>query len=403
MPADNPNRQNGNHVKLPLVELSSVLTKVSEAIAVNPDQLYTEIGVRSHGKGIFHKEPVVGKCLGEKRVFHVQPNCLVLNIVFAWEQAVAATSQREQGMIASHRFPMYQPIENKADLSYLLYFFKSPRGKHLLSLASPGGAGRNRTLGQGDFMDTCIPLPPIAEQRKIASILLLWDRTIELTESLVIAKQRRKTALLRRLLSGIQRMPGFEGDHVVKPLREVALVTMGSSPPSSAYNSEGIGIPLIQGNADITDRVSRPRSWTSVVTKTCEAGDILMSVRAPVGEIAVSDRRACIGRGVCAIRAIAGYDQSFLAQALIGVESLWKRISQGSTFDSVTSEQVKSVQLRFPALAEQRAIADVLNSADKEIALHKTALRSLRRQKKGLMQQLLTGVVRVKVTGASGE
>ena len=89
--------------------IERVLERRSTAVAVEPDTQYTQIGMRSHGKGIFHKDPVSGKSLGNKRVFWVHPECLVLNIVFAWEQAVGKTTERENGLIASHRFPMYAP------------------------------------------------------------------------------------------------------------------------------------------------------------------------------------------------------------------------------------------------------------------------------------------------------
>ena len=125
--------------------LGSVLERVS--CPVIPDVLYREIGIRSHGKGIFHKKPVLGKSLGNKRVFEVHGDCFVVNIVFAWEQAVARTTSNEVGMIASHRFPMYRPVDGLCDVDFLLYYFKTKKGKYLLELASPGGAGRNKTLG----------------------------------------------------------------------------------------------------------------------------------------------------------------------------------------------------------------------------------------------------------------
>jgi len=68
------------------------------------------------------------RSLGNKRVFRVHPDCFIVNIVFAWEQAVAKTSANEIGMIASHRFPMFRPKNNQCNIDYLTYFFKTPRG-----------------------------------------------------------------------------------------------------------------------------------------------------------------------------------------------------------------------------------------------------------------------------------
>ncbi len=88
-------------------KIGDLLEKVSQPVSVEPNRIYQEIGIRSHGKGIFHKDPVTGAAIGTKRVFRVVPDAFILNIIFAWEQAVASTTKNEAGMIASHRFPMY--------------------------------------------------------------------------------------------------------------------------------------------------------------------------------------------------------------------------------------------------------------------------------------------------------
>ncbi len=120
-------------------KVKDVLKRVSLPVKVAESEYYREIGIRSHGKGVFHKEPVTGKSLGDKRVFWVQEDTFIVNIVFAWEQAVAKTTKDEVGFIASHRFPMYEPLDNQSYLDYMVYFFLTKRGKSLLELASPGG------------------------------------------------------------------------------------------------------------------------------------------------------------------------------------------------------------------------------------------------------------------------
>lgn len=186
--------------------VSQVVSKIRNGFTPKPDVLYQEIGIRSHAKGIFHKEPVTGKSLGNKSVFWVEPDCFVVNIVFAWEQAVAKTTEAEVGMIASHRFPMYKPKEGVLDLDYLLYFFKSAKGKNLLELASPGGAGRNKTLGQSEFLKLKIPVPPIEEQKKIVRLLNAADKEIELQKQKIEAIKLQKKGLMQQLLTGKKRL-----------------------------------------------------------------------------------------------------------------------------------------------------------------------------------------------------
>lgn len=153
--------------KWPVVQLGTVLRPVPRPVAVRPDDVYREIGIRSHGKGIFHKAPVSGLELGSKKVFWVEPGDFVLNIVFAWEGAVAILSGAEKGMIGSHRFPTFRPDELRLDARFLLAFFRTARGLEMLGRVSPGGAGRNRTLSRAAFLKLEIPLPPLAKQRQL--------------------------------------------------------------------------------------------------------------------------------------------------------------------------------------------------------------------------------------------
>ena len=150
-----------------LRKLRRLITRVSRPVRVQPGNLYREIGTRSWGKGIFHKDSVPGTQLGEKKVFYVKPSDLVLNIIFAWEGAVAVVSQREDGMIASHRFPTFRHDGDQVDLDYLLMFLQSEHGRALMALNSPGAAGRNRTIRIGSFLDEEIPLPPLPTQQEI--------------------------------------------------------------------------------------------------------------------------------------------------------------------------------------------------------------------------------------------
>ena len=151
--------------------LGDVLALARRRVAVDVLGVYREIGVRSFGKGIFHKDPISGWGLGNKRVFEIHPGDLVLNNVFAWEGAVAVAGDTERGMIGSHRFLTYKVSPGHADASYLRYFLLSESGLGLLGAASPGSAGRNRTLGISAFENIVVALPSIADQRRVASKL----------------------------------------------------------------------------------------------------------------------------------------------------------------------------------------------------------------------------------------
>ena len=147
-----------------LWKIRRLIRRVRRPIVVRPDMEYQEIGIRSWGKGIFHKDPVRGALLGEKSVFRIEPGDFVLNIVFAWEGAVAVVSRHEKGMIASHRFPTFRPLDH-VDLDYLLMVLQSDQGRRLMEVNSPGAAGRNKTLRIGQFLEEELPLPNLEVQR----------------------------------------------------------------------------------------------------------------------------------------------------------------------------------------------------------------------------------------------
>ncbi len=163
------------------VRVGDVVRLERRAVSVDPFRTYEEIGVRSFGKGIFHKEPVSGAALGSKKIFEVQPGDLIFSNVFAWEGAIALAGESERGRVGSHRFMTYVAAVDDVDLGYLRYFFTSEPGLGLIRLASPGSAGRNKTLSIDRFETLEIPLPSFAAQRSIAAGL---DRIMSMTTAL---------------------------------------------------------------------------------------------------------------------------------------------------------------------------------------------------------------------------
>lgn len=374
------------HYRYPKKSIDELAERVSKPVSVAPDEMYEQIGIRSHGKGIFYKEPVSGEALGNKRVFWVEPDCLTVNIVFAWEQAVARTTQSDIGKIASHRFPMYRPKAGKADTDFLLYLFKTKLGKHLLTLASPGGAGRNKTLGQAEFLKIEIPCPPYQEQCRIAEILSTWDRAIEATEKLIANSQAQKKALMQQLLTGKKRLPGFDGKWLKKKLRDIVEIVYGSSPK---------GIEQPDGNFPII-------GTGGVVGRTNQTTETEPSV--VIGRKGTIDRPQIISEPFWAIDTTyfcrpLGCDLQWLYQSFLGID--WRRYNEASGVPSLSRGTLYSISLLVPELAEQEAIGRVLASADAEQKQLSEFRIGLLNEKAALMQQLLTGKRRVKIEEAA--
>lgn len=181
-----------------------------------------------------------------------------------------------------------------------------------------------------------------------------------------------------------------KGSLVARKLGEISKVEMGQSPDSKYYNSNELGLPLIQGNADIKDRKSINRIWTRQITKQCDAGDIIMTVRAPVGFIGIASGPSCIGRGVCAIKPTE-VDKEYMYFLLIFYENSWKAIEQGSTFTAVGSNEI----LNFPLLIidskkKQSIIAEILSLFDSLIEKTQTIIEKYNSIKHGMLHDLFT-------------
>lgn len=147
-------------------KLRRILTQKKRPVEVQQDSDYQEIGLRSWGRGIFHKDSVKGALLEEKSIYRIEPGDFVLNIVFAWEGAVAIASEQERGMVGSHRFPTFL-VSEEVDPEYLLMVLQIEQGRWLMEVNSPGAAGRNKTIRLNQFLDEEIPLPPLNIQREL--------------------------------------------------------------------------------------------------------------------------------------------------------------------------------------------------------------------------------------------
>lgn len=171
-------------------------------------------------------------------------------------------------------------------------------------------------------------------------------------------------------------------------LGEVCDIVMGQSPDSRSYNNHFKGVPLVQGNADIKKRETRPRVWTNEPTKICALGDLILTVRAPVGSVAKSKHRACIGRGVASIRSNNNAYQEFLYQWLLDYEVRWTRLEQGSTFTAVSGTDIRKLLIKVPTVQEQTKIANFLFAIDKKLESTQTQITHTQTFKKGLLQQM---------------
>ncbi len=285
-----------------------------------------------------------------------------------------------------------RPMSSAVESTYLCHYINSERGQAFFAQSQIGGAQKN--VNAGTLRGMPVPLPAVLEQRAIAAALSDVDALLDGLTRLIAKKRDLKQAAMQQLLTGQTRLPGFHAPWISSPLATLAEIVMGQSPSSKSYKRRGEGLPLIQGNADIEQRRSVARVWTTDLTKEGRAGDLLLTVRAPVGAIGRASERCCLGRGVCALRPHG--DPDFLFHALVFAEPGWRVLEQGSTFTAANSLQVAGFVVPAPRdVTEQFAIAAVLSGMDAELAALEARRDKTRLLKQGMMQELLTGRTRL--------
>lgn len=384
--------------------IAECLERVEHPVEVQANEMYTQIGIRSHGKGLFYKEPVTGDSLGNKSVFWIEPDCFILNIVFAWEQAIGKTTQAEAGMIGSHRFPMYRPINGSIDIDYLISYLLTKRGTDILEAASPGGAGRNRTLGQDRFMKSRIVLPPLDEQQKIAEILSTQDKAIELQGRKIEELKRFKKGCLEKMFPRKgqkvpeKRFPGFTDDWEQRKAKELFVSTADKGYPE---------LPVLSATQD-RGMIRRDENSISIFhDKKNEAG----YKRVLPGQFVIHLRSFQGGFAHSAIEGITSpaYTVFGFSESEKHDSEYWKYVFTSKSFiqrletvtygirdgRSISYEEFLTLDFVYPSKAEQTAIARYLDKLSDLIALHQRKLEEMKKQKKALMQLLLTGIVRV--------
>lgn len=394
-----------------------IFDKVAHQVDVKSEEVYREIGIRSHGKGIFYKDEITGKQIGNKRVFWVEPDCFIVNIVFAWERAVAKTTEKEIGMIASHRFPMYKPKKDEVDLNYITKFFTTDKGKYILEMASPGGAGRNRTLGKKEFDESSFFLPSFDEQKKIGSYLDALDHYIDLHEHQYEHLRELKQACLQQMFPRPNetrpktRFPGFTDDweqrkfgEVFTSLQNNTLSRAELSNEPGAAQSIHYGDVLIKYDEvlNVSDEPLAYIANQSVADKFrnsyLQNGDIVIADTAEdetVGKCTeikgLTDQKIVSGLHTIPVRANKEFASGFLGFYLNSgsYHDQLRPLMQGIKVTSISKGALQDTIVKYPSdLKEQASIGNFFESLDNFITLHQRKLNHLKELKQGLLQKM---------------
>ena len=207
-----------------------------------------------------------------------------------------------------------------------------------------------------------IMVPRYAEQQQIGAFFKQLDHLITLHQRQSFSHSTPDISLSVQLIH-----PFYTSSWEQRKLGDVVQITMGQSPDGSTYSDEPSDYILVQGNADLQNGWVCPRIWTTQITKKADAGDLIMSVRAPAGAMGKTAYNAVIGRGVAAIKG-----NEFIYQLLVKMDAdgFWKTLSCGSTFESLNSDNIKNAEVKIPTTAEQIKIGGYFQQLDNLITLH---------------------------------
>lgn len=247
------------------------------------------------------------------------------------------------------------------------------------------------SLSKNSIYKISINVPLLREQTRIGNFFKQLDEAIAIQQQELDTLKQTKQGFLQKMFpkegESIPeiRFPEFVRDWECYKLGEIVEVTMGHSPKGENYTKNPHDNILVQGNADIKNGWVVPRLWTTQITKVANKGDIILSVRAPVGDVGKTHYDVVIGRGVAAIKG-----NEFIYQLLLKmkVDDFWKKFSTGSTFESINSTDIKEATIRVPNELEQTKIGNFLKQLDETIALHEQELDILKETKKAFLQKM---------------
>jgi type I restriction enzyme S subunit len=290
------------------------------------------------------------------------------------------------------------------DSQFLYYWIGSPQGKAELQKCTIGSSQSAFTIVLLKSME--IELPPLSIQRRIAGILSAYDELIENSLRRIKILESIARALYREWFIHY-RFPGNESvpfvqsplgeipqGWEVKRLKDTCRLTMGQSPKSEFYNEVGDGIAFHQGVTDFGDRFPSDRLFCTAAGRIAEAGDILFSVRAPVGRMNIANKKIILGRGLSAIRHNDNH-QAFLWEQLRNRFTKDDMMGNGAIFASVTKDEMQGIELMCPARSLVELATQNFEPLHSEIVTLSQQVQNLRRTRDLLLPRLLSGQINV--------
>ena len=262
-------------------------------------------------------------------------------------------------------------LRSKCNDTHFVYFRLSTSSYDNEMKKLVGASGQPK-FNKTDLKKVSLFMPSLIEQKRIAYFLALLEERIATQNKIIEDLKKLKSAISHILFSSKGAIH----------LSEIANVVMGQSPSSNAYNDQGLGMPLVQGNLDISNGKTTPRLYTAEFNQTTEKGNIILTVRAPVGEVAKATQKVCLGRGVCAIIPHEENMSDFIYQYLTFYKFMWRRYEQGSTFTSINGSDVRNI------FCPKVRNVSILTLLDIKINIEERVVKQYQSQKQYMLYQM---------------
>ena len=367
--------------------------------APKPTTDYIRLGIRSHCKGTFHELVKIENILSADKMYIVPKNNLILNITFAWEQAIAITDDNDEGKYISNRFPTFAFKDNQLPTFYK-YIIPQKRLKYDLNVASPGGAGRNRVLNKKLFLSIPVNIPLLKEQEKISKFLTTVDKKITNLKNTITSLENQKKGLLQQIFSQKLRFKDENGNNYPnwekKKLEDIGSFSRGGNLSKSDLSKKGTSCILYGELYTYYNEFA-----TEIKSKTLNTTNLVLSkkydVLLPLSGETAEDISTCtciffddiaLGSDLLIFRS-SFFDGRFMS-LLLKYKYKYKiaQIAQGKSIVHISEKNIKNINIKIPCIEEQQNIADFILIFTKKLENQKAQLEHWKQIKKGLLQQM---------------
>lgn len=296
---------------------------------------------------------------------------------------------KDEVAFGSTEFIVMRAREGISDPQFIYYLATSAWFRNIAIKSMVGSSGRQR-VQQSVLDDLVLNVPPLEEQKKISSFLCVLDLKIALNNEINDNLQQQAKSLYEEMF-----LNNPDADMVSGTLSDIATITMGQSPSGSSYNEESVGEIFYQGRAEFGFRFPTRRLFTTEPKRMAEPGDVLLSVRAPVGDLNVAYEKCCIGRGLGAIHSKTG-DSSFMLYTMFALKPQLDVFNgEGTVFGSINRNGLSNLPVNIPSAEEIAKFEATVRPMDNLIRTNYEEICRLQSIRDSLLPKLMSGEIDV--------